>query len=91
MTERIRVDADDLTLGELAEATDIAGDIKTAGDNFRNTAALAWVTKRRTDPTFTFEDALKLKMGDIEIVSADPEVPSDGNGVMPLPSLAPGI
>jgi hypothetical protein len=74
-TERIRVDSSDLTLGEMAEVADAAGDVEGAGANFRYTAALAWVTKRRTDPAFTY---------------ADPELPGGANGDAPPLSLASG-
>jgi hypothetical protein len=90
MTEKIRVDSADLTLGEMAEVADAAGDVEGAGANFRYTAALAWVTKRRTDPAYTYADALRLRMGDLDLVDADPEALSGANGDAPPLSLASG-
>lgn len=91
MTDKIRVDSSDLTLGEMAEVADAAGsDVESAGANFRYTAALAWITKRRTDPAFTYADALRLRMSDLDLVDADPEVRSGANGDAPPLSPASG-
>jgi hypothetical protein len=94
MSERIRVDAADLTLGEMADIAEALGDpgegVTRPGDNFRYTAALAWATKRRTDPTYTLAQALKLKMADLEMVDHDPEARGAANGATPQPSPAPG-
>jgi hypothetical protein len=88
VTEKIVVDATDLTLGEMAEIADVITPQENAtdGSNFRYTAALAWMVKRRTDPDFTYEDALKLRMGDLEVVNHDPEALAAGNGGKPLSS-----
>lgn len=87
MTDKIRVDALDLTLGEMADATEAAGEnVDVPGGSFRQMAGMAWVVKRRTDPTFTFEDALALKMSDIDIAEADPPEARGGDtGVTPPP------
>jgi len=53
-------------------------------------AAMAWVVKRRTDSAFTFDDALALRMGDLDIVEQAPEVRSGVIGVAPPPSPASG-
>lgn len=91
MTEKIRVDVAEMSLREMAEAIELAGDENAPGFNFRQTAALACIVKRRTDPTFTYEQALELKIGELDIVNDEaPEVPGGGTGVLPLPSPEPG-
>lgn len=93
MTEKIRVDVSEMTLGEMAEAVEVAGNESASGFNFRQTAALAWIAMRRTDPTFTYEQALLLKMSDLDIVGEDanPEVPGGVTGVAPPLSAVPGL
>lgn len=90
MTEKIRVDVAEMTLGEMAEAIEAAGAEDTAGFNFRQTAALAWIVVRRTDPTFTYEQALQLRVGELDIVGADPEALGGGTGVQPPTLVVPG-
>lgn len=85
MTEKVRVDVSDMTLREMADATAAAGDVEAAGGSFLQMAAMAWVVKRRTDPTFSFDDALALRMGDLDIVEQAPEVRSGVIGVAPPP------
>lgn len=69
--------------GEAADALEAAGyPTDTAGNSYRQVAAMAWIVTRRTDPTFTIEEALKLTTADIEIVTEAPEV-SGGNGTSP--------
>lgn len=78
----------------MAEAVEMAGgDESSPGYNFRQTAALACITKRRTDPDFTYEQALDLKTKDLDIISLEddnPEARSGNTGVLPLASLATG-
>lgn len=92
MTEKIRVDVQDMTLEEMAETLELAGDSNSKGFNFRQTAAMVCVIKRRTDPEFTYEQALKLKLGDLDIVNAEeaPEALGGATGVVPPLSLASG-
>lgn len=90
MTEKIRVDVSEMTLGEMAEAVEVAGDPGSSGFNFRQTAALAWIVVRRTDPTFRYDDALALKIGGLDIVEQSPEVLGGATGAPPPPSLDPG-
>jgi hypothetical protein len=87
---RITVDVSQMTLGEMADATAMSGDVDAPGGSFRQMAAMACVVTRRTDPEFTLEDALALRMGDIVIVEQPPEVPSGVTGVTPLPLPEPG-
>jgi hypothetical protein len=83
-------DIDSLTLGEIARVEDISKmSIKKFSDEDsyvgRMTAALAYVVKRRTEPTYQFDQALNLTQrevnellnldGDDEDVPADPTQP----------------
>ena len=91
----IRVDVNDLTLGEMANAEDACGEsLATPGSNFRRTAAMAWQVMLRTDTTATYEQALGLRMGDLEIVGApedaEGEVPAADTGGTPVSSPVSG-
>lgn len=90
--DKIRVDASELTLGEMAEVGELVGenDTEKPGVGFRYTAAMAYVTKRRSDPNFTYDDALNLKMSELDMVESPPEASGAGNGAAPQPSPAPG-
>lgn len=90
MSDKIRVDVSELTLGEMAEAAELAGDTDAPGGSFRNLAAMAAIVKRRTEPTYTYEDALRLTMGELEIVEAPPEADAGDSGVPPLSSAEHG-
>ena len=95
--EKIRVDLSRLTMADLADALDACGvkDLAAAsgGDQIRSTIAFAWVWKRKTDPTYTYEEASTLPIGSIEVVDgkdADPEVSGAHNGAPPRESLVSG-
>ena len=89
-SDKIRVDVSEMTLRDMAETLEVAGDPDSAGFNFRQTAALAWLVVRRTDPTFTYEQALDLKIGDLDIVEQLPEVQGGATGVVPPLSAVSG-
>jgi len=91
MNEKIMVDVSKLTLGDMAEAADVAGDPERPGYNFRQAAALAWVSRRQTDPTFTYDDALRLRNDEFEVVEQPPEVPGAANGATPQGSPVSGV
>jgi len=97
MTDKIRVDMADLTLAEMAEVGETVGetlDVALAGPRQPlAVAAVAWVVRRRSDPTFTYEAAKQLRLGDIEMIGADahPEAPGASNGASPQPSPASGV
>jgi hypothetical protein len=91
--ERIRVDMAELTLRELAAvgrmlAPRALSDVMQGPEQTEAIAALVCVIKQRTDPTFTFEQALDLHMGDVEFIA--PESNGDGAGMTQLPSPASG-
>jgi len=59
------MDFDDITLGEIEEIEDYAAlPISKIGDDapgvIKLRIALAWIIKRRTNPTFTVDDAKKM-------------------------------
>lgn len=96
---KLRLDMADLTLGELAQVADLLGvslqDALTGTAQPRAIAAIACVVKQRDDPGFTFDQALELKMSDIEVVNADPdaegEAPAASNGGERAPSPVSGV
>jgi hypothetical protein len=96
MTERIRVDMADLTLGELADVSELLdgglSDTLTGAQQPRAIAAIVCVVQRRTNPDYTLDQALALKMSDLEIVNADAEgeALAAGNGGAPVSSPASG-
>ena len=73
------IDLDSLTIGEVIEIEEITG---LAMDAMQDPAApkgkmlqaMAFISRRRTDPDFTIEDALNLKLS----VEGD-EDPTDAN------------
>jgi len=73
MTETIRFDIDELTLGEMADIEDYTGhrlgemfpqngSVKLSG---KELIAIVWIVKRRENPAFTLDDAKKLKFGEL--------------------------
>lgn len=77
MSETIKIDPDDFTLGEVAELEAIIG--KPLGDIFTGGAVsaqsaigLVYIAKRRQDPTFTLEDAKAVRVVDLEVARPDP-------------------
>lgn len=95
MTDKLRVDQSEITLGELADVEEMLGrSLSSAfeGGQARAIAALVWVIKRRTEPDYPFDEALKVKIGDLDVVvpGSSPEAPSGDNGQSPLESLASG-
>lgn len=88
MTDRIRVDVGDLTLGELAAAGELLGvplhDAMGGVAQAKGIAAIVCILQRRTDPGYTLEEALGLRMRDVELVGADPEAPAGSNGIGPV-------
>lgn len=76
MTEALEFDPNSLTLQEmcdLEEATgenaysSLAGGVPSA----KTLAGLVWIVKRRTDPGFSFDDAKKLKVSDLDFQVAE--------------------
>jgi len=94
MSERLRIEMDDLTLAELDQVAQLV-DVEQLDQamqgkgQFQAMAAIACVVKQRTDPTFTLEQARALKLGDIELIEPDPEGASDDGETQP-PSHVPG-
>jgi len=88
VTDKIRVEVADLTLGELADAGELLGgplhEAMTGMAQPKAIAAIVCVIQRRTDPAYTMEQALGLRMADVELVGADPEAPAGNNGTGPV-------
>jgi len=79
-------DIDSLTLGEIAKVEDISKmSIKKFSDDDayvgRMTAALAYVVKRRTEPTYQFDQALNLTQHEVnELLGIDTDDEDDTAG-----------
>lgn len=77
MSETIKLDPDELTLGDLDDFEEAVG--KSFFECIANGAtpspkalmALVWITERKTDPTYTLEKARDVKVGSLDI-EADP-------------------
>lgn len=72
------MDFEDITLGEIAEIEDYAklpfSDIAEEGIGvIKLRIALAWIMKRRIDPSFTIADAEKMKAKDFAELFGDDE------------------
>lgn len=82
MTDKIRIDLAELTLGELAELGDLLAptpltDMLAGPQQAVAIAAIVVIIKRRTDPDYSLEQARTLRMGDIDFVQ--PEGNSNGS------------
>lgn len=75
MADKLTVNIDDLTLGELEDFEEAAGisvaDIQARGGSMpvRAVSALVWVTKRRDDKDFTLDQARKIKLSEVEFTN----------------------
>jgi hypothetical protein len=97
---KIRVDAADMTLAEHAEAAQIAAEnghpTDGPGAQFYSVAAMAYLVHKRVDPTFTYAQALNLKMSELDLVNEDeggeaaPEAIAASNGGAPQTSPVSG-
>jgi hypothetical protein len=91
---KVMIDQATLTFADLADIEEHLGVSLSAlfeKSQARGMAALVWVTLRRTDPTFTFEQAMTYGPNDIEnLEDTDPEAPGANDGATPLRSLASG-
>jgi hypothetical protein len=90
----LRVEMDDLTLGELDRVAEMLGvpidGVMQGTGQFRALAALATVVRQRTDPAYTFDEALTLKLGDIDLVAEQPPESVADDGSAPPPSAESG-
>jgi hypothetical protein len=91
---KVLIDQATLTFADLAEIEEQLG--VSLSDLFeksqaRGMAALVWVTVRRSEPTFTFAQAMEYGPNDIETVEdTDPEVPGVSDGATPRRLAGPG-
>lgn len=76
MVDRLVVDPDDLTLGEIEDIEKAAGQpfAKMMEGGFTASAlvAVVYVVMRRDDPSFTIDDARRLKLGSLDLQAPDP-------------------
>jgi hypothetical protein len=89
MSERLRVDPAELTLGELSDVTELLGeplDTVMAKNQAKGLLAVVCIIKRRTEPEFSLEDARALRITDLELPT-NPEALGANNGA-PLPESA---
>lgn len=89
---------DDITLGEMIDVEEELGkplSVVFEEGQAKATAVVAWILKRRDDPTFTLADARRLTIADLNamgVTDASPgEAPGGGNGLSPPASPAPGL
>ena len=87
----LNLNIDDLTIEDVVDLEEKSG--LTASELFgpdgdekprgRALQALVWICVRRDDPSFTFEDAGKMKFAELQsgvtIVEDDPSDPSEGD------------
>lgn len=72
-TSVLDLNVDDLSLGDCMDLEEITGEpafatfaaAQTGGMTAKAMAALVWVTKRKTDPTFTFKDAKAIRVSSL--------------------------
>jgi hypothetical protein len=94
----IRVNMKELTIDEIADVGQLIHDelgvemdeLMASPRKVLATAAFATVVMRRTDPTYSFAEARKLPMGEIEVAD-EVDSPDASNGIGPRPSLASGV
>ena len=92
----MRFNADDITLGEMIDIEDELGkplSVVFEEGQAKASAVVAWILKRRDDPTFTLADARRLTIGDLRAMGLEDqpgEAPGGGNGLSPPASPASG-
>jgi hypothetical protein len=74
MSDKITVDMDALTLGDLEELDDLAGggamaSIQKGAISGKLLTALVFVSQRKTDPAFTLDQARALPLSAFEVTS----------------------
>lgn len=88
MADVLKIDPDDLTIGDLEDFEDITGQSfdqafqangnGTAHVSAKAIKAMVFLVKRRDDPSFTLDDARNVKIGALDI--ATKEDPTDAGG-----------
>ena len=71
MADRVEIDPEDFTLDEIEEMEDLTG--LKVGALFASASGIKaafFITKRRDDPTFTWDDAGKVKVKEIDLRSS---------------------
>jgi len=75
MSEKLSINLDDLTLGEMDEFEELSGiklsDIDGGSIPAKALIALVFISKKRTDPKYTIKKARAVKVTDLQL-GADP-------------------
>lgn len=70
MTDKITIDLDDLTLGEMDDFEKASGigvqDLQDGSMPTQAVIALVWLSQRRANPKYTIEDARKVRMSELD-------------------------
>lgn len=85
----VRVNPDMLTIGEVEEVEDLAGQsidmfARPGSPKARFMRAMGMMMRKRTDPNFTWDQSYKLK---VRMDTDNPIPPAVGNGSVPSQSL----
>lgn len=80
MSDDLILDPDEMTVGELCEVADIAGDEAVTGlargvASPKALLALVYIIKRRTDPAYTMEQAKQVKVSSLNFGSPNGKDP----------------
>lgn len=67
---KIVVDLKTFLTGDLIDLEEAGGSL-TDMQSAKTIVALIWLTRRKEDPTFTFEDAKKIPVGELDISVAE--------------------
>lgn len=83
----LTLDVDKLTMGDLEDFEDKTGRsmLSLAGEDFgslpsRTLTALIWITGRADDPDFTWDDARKVRLADLDSDTAVEKTPDPTDG-----------
>ena len=75
MSEKLSIDLNDLTLGEMEDFEKLSGiklsDVEGGSVPAAALIALVYISKRRTDPKYTIKKARAVKVTDLQL-GADP-------------------
>ena len=90
---KIRIDMDSLTMREMIDAAKLLPPgVKYEDGGPAVMPAMVAIIMRRTDPSFTYDQALDMRMSDLDMKGDDDtgEASAATNGTAPLSSLAAG-
>jgi hypothetical protein len=89
MSDKLQVNMDDLTFRELDQIRKLAGapleELMAGEDQALGLVAIVCVMQRRTIPDFSLDDAWEMRVADVDMVTADPLVGTNGDTPRPSP------